>query len=325
MFILNNLIKIGKYTFKRVKDVEIERGIHQLGATAKITLPTQAVNKGKVIDLAKELKQGDEVEITLEYEKVYTGIEFKGFVKRIKEGMPIVVECEDMIYKLRSKNFQKSWKATTLKDVLNHIIAGTGIKIKGTPPDVNLKTFYLKNVNGAEALKKIKEQYGLSVYFETDSQLYVGLAYTNKTGTVKYDLLKNIVKSDLKYREAKDIKLKVKAIHIKKDNSKIEETAGDTDGEQRTLYFYELDDPKKLKERAEEEIKKYKYSGYEGSLTSFLVPQAVPAMTAQITDTQFGRKGSYFVEKVKTRFGTSGARREVHLGIKLSTKDEENK
>jgi len=44
----------------------------------------------------------------------------------------------------------------------------------------------------------------------------------------------------------------------------------------------------------------------------------LPGMTAELTDSMIPeRGGSYYVESVKTKYGTGGARREVELGIKL--------
>ncbi len=317
MFTLISSLTIGNYTFAKAASVEIERGIHQVGATARIVMPTKAVHKDEVVQLAKVLKQGDPVSITLGYEDVYSGTEFKGFVRRIREGRPTVLECEDNIYLLRQKNFKESWKSTTLETVVKHLLNGSGIELKGKIPDVGLTPFYLKNINGAEALQKLRDEYGLTAYFDTDGKLYVGLAYTAPDRTVRYDLLRNVIHGRLKFRSADDVKLKVKAVHIKGDNTKTEVEVGDPDGAQRTFFFYDLKDKEALKNAANEKLEKYRYDGYEGSITTFLIPYAAPNMTADVTDTEFGRSGRYLVEKVKTTFGRSGARREVHLGIKL--------
>lgn len=318
MFILISSLVIGNYSFAKAKSIVIERGIHQVGATAKIVMPTKAIHKGEVVELAKVLKQEDKVEIRLGYEGVYEGLEFSGFVKRIQEGRPLVLECEDNIYKLRQKNYLKSWKNTTLAEVVQYLLKDTEIALQSKVPNVKLKTFYLKNVNGAEALMKLKEEYGLSAYFNTEGKLYVGLAYTNWRNSVRYNLLKNVIHSRLKFRKADDIKLKVKAVHIKGDNTKTEVEVGAKDGALRTFYFYDIESKQALKDAANEKLQKYRYDGYEGAINTFLIPYCAPNMAANVVDPDFGRDGKYFIEKVKTTFSRSGARREIALGVKLS-------
>ena len=120
----------------------------------------------------------------------------------------------------------------------------------------------------------------------------------------------------MKYKRETDKKFNIKVIHFKPDNTKIEVNVGDTDGEQRTLYNYDISDKTKLKEWAETEILKYRYEGWEGNLFTFLIPYCEPAMLANIIDENYGRNGNYYIEKVRTTVGNNGAKREIELGIK---------
>jgi len=61
-----------------------------------------------------------------------------------------------------------------------------------------------------------------------------------------------------------------------------------------------------------------KYDGFEGDITSFLIPYATRGMAAKIYDKEHpNRDGTYFIKKVVTTFGMGGARRKVTLGNKL--------
>jgi len=320
-------ISIGKYTFLRCNEVVIEKSTALVQDTARIKLPLTAVLPVKnvpvtTIELAKTLKIGDKVNITLAYNEVYNKTEFVGYVKRINPGMPLEIECEDAIWLLRRKNIKKSWAQVTLKQVLEEIVSGTGIELSGNIPEMILKPYGLKDIDGAFALQKIADEYGLKVYLKPDGKLWAGLSYTENSGKVNYCINGEesnvITANELKWRSKDDVKIKVKGVNIRKDNTRTEVELGDENGSLRTLFFYNVQSKKELENLAKQELNKLKFDGYEGKITTFLIPEALPGMTANLTDEIFtDRSGSYYIESVKTTFGTSGARREVELGIKL--------
>ncbi|RMF03583.1 MAG: hypothetical protein D6772_01930, partial [Bacteroidetes bacterium] len=95
-------------------------------------------------------------------------------------------------------------------------------------------------------------------------------------------------------------------------------TVGDEDGDQRTIFFYNLPAGENLEERAREELLRYRYSGYRGSLQGFLIPVCRIGNTVRLKDDTFdNREGDYLVEKVTTTLGSGGGRRKVKLGLKL--------
>lgn len=64
---------------------------------------------------------------------------------------------------------------------------------------------------------------------------------------VKYRLRYNVVKDDdLKYQRAEDVKLKIKAVCIYKDGTKVEAEIGPKDGTEKKLYFYDVKDQQEL-------------------------------------------------------------------------------
>jgi hypothetical protein len=146
----------------------------------------------------------------------------------------------------------------------------------------------------------------------------VGLSNENDDTLVRYIMGENVISSDLEWESEEDVQLKIKAVHVKPDNTIVEKEVGDPEGEVRTLFFYDLEDPDQLETLALEEIRKYRYSGYRGSINTFLLPNAVVGNVAQIEDPNFPeRDGRYLVDSVETRFGEQGARRKVELGIKV--------
>ena len=84
------------------------------------------------------------------------------------------------------------------------------------------------------------------------------------------------------------------------------------------LFFYNVSGKKELERIAREEMEKYKYSGYEGKITTFIQPYAIPGMVAVLEDKRYNeRKGNYYIIGTKVSFGMGGARRMVELGIKV--------
>jgi hypothetical protein len=184
-------------------------------------------------------------------------------------------------------------------------------------PEINFKKFRLNNVNAATALQKMKEEYGLAAYFRGDV-LFVGLPYLDIVGDVRYGTDVNVVSADLTKEDGSEKAIKVKAVAIQADNTRLEAEVGDPDGEQRTLYFYNVTSKTELQQLAEVEADALRVDMTEGSLTGFLIPQAGHSMTCYVTDAPTDlSKSRFMVDEVKTTFGASGARRVVTIGKSL--------
>jgi len=320
MFVLTAKITIGKATFKFVNDVVIKKSIHSIEQSAVIKLPLSGVVKSdtgsvKKVNIADQIKSGDNVEIQLGYDgKLKT--EFKGQVYRINYKNLLEVEC-DNVYSIRHNTVAKTWSQITLKDLLNEVL--TGVTLYDKMPQITLYNVAYKYKSILWMLEDLRTKYNLSIFFLEDGSLYAGLTYGYSNGNVKLNLRKNVINPDeLKWIDAADVKLKIKAIDYTRDGKKIEAEVGDKDGEIRTISLYNVADKASLEKLASAEMEKYKYSGYRGQLTSFLIPQITPCMNADLTDPTFpSRGGSYYVESVETRYGLGGGRRISTLGIKV--------
>lgn len=320
MFVLCCEVKIGSVAFKSVHDVQIKRSIYNLAATAVIKVPVTAVLKRAgepptYIETAEAVKVGDPVEIRLGYDG-QKNTEFVGYVKRLNYKIPLEIECEDEYYLTRSINCVFSKKETTLKQCLSTILPG--IKL-GVCADLTLKNFVVNNKPGSWVLGILKKEYGLTVFFDLNGNLYAGKAHDVQGETVKYLLRYNVIKDDdLKFQLASDVKMKVKAICYYKDGTKIEGELGEDGGENKTLYYYDVKDAKELKALAQEELKRYSFDGYRGKIETFLFPYALPGMVAQVEDEVYQeRSGNYYIESIDVSFGMNGARRNVEIGIKV--------
>ena len=321
MYILAAKIEIGDFVFRSVNEVEITKSVTELVDTAIIKMPTKfrvkSNNEQKFIEEC--IKPGDKVKITLAYEGKYEGVEFSGFVKKVNPKTPMEIHCEDAMWLLRRKNIAKSWKKTTLKEVLQEVVSGTGIKLSNKIPSVNLESWIIKNKNGTQALQEIKETMGMSIFLDDDGSLYCGFQQSTNIGQiVKYDLNYNLVENNLEFKTADEKKIKAVCHWIdKKTNKKQTFTAGDEDGEIKEFKSPSYD-KKLMQEIAEKTIKEAKVAGFEGDVTSFLLPFANRGMTAKIIDKEHAnREGNYFIKTVVTTYGMSGARRKVTLSNRL--------
>jgi hypothetical protein len=315
MLVLQCKIYIGKYVFNHVNQVKIDSSRTSLSDTAVIRLP----QKYKSQYLASEINPGDKVEIWLGYKPVLKK-EFEGYITEVKPNIPIEIHSEDEMYQLkRSKPQAKSWTETTLEQVVKYLVPDADIEV----PKINFKKFKLDGKGSkAHALQKIKDVYGLDIYFR-EGVLFAGLAYTDtqaiNAGTVNYNLRENVINQQLNYRKVSDVRIKVKAISILEDNTRLEVTTGDEDGALKTIHFYNLTTEGELLTQAEESLKYMKYEGFEGSLMAFGEPYCIHGQVANIIDPKFeARKGNHFIDRVITTFGTEGFRRQVYLGRKAS-------
>lgn len=313
-----------KLSFTAMNHCEIERSIYTLGSTAKIRIPASARlcrggdQPSESVQTAKQFERGDKISISLGYDGKLEN-EFRGFIFRVNFTTPLEIECEGYEFMLRRPAEVKVFKSTSLKDLLSWAIAGTGISLSKNIPDLTLTNYTIgAGKRMLDVVQEVKDKYLLEAYF-IDDMLYVGLSYVPDYGQVKYSLGVNTIKdNELKYRNADDVKFKIKAVWVKKDNTKIEAHVGDSDGQVRTIFLSQINSKEELEKLAEQEIKKYKYSGYEGKITTFLQPFSKPGMRAVITDPMYSEKdGTYYVTSVKVTFSRQGARRINEIGIKI--------
>lgn len=338
-FILACEIIIGQYRFTQVNEVRIEKSRMELGDKCDIRLPKRVrIETLETKTLEDFIRVGDPVSVKLWYVGHPAREEFNGYIRRIKPTFPFEIECEDHIYFLRKTPIKKSWSIAdkaTLKTVVKYIVdevnklyPSAKIVLSENLPEIDFEKFTIDAGNtAATAIQKLCEEYGQASYFR-GRELYVGPAFTNtiknadgSVARVKYSLAWNVITNDLTYRNEDDVKIKIKAISFKSNNEKIVvDDVGDPDGEQRVWQTMGVTDKAQLKKLAEDQLKKYKYTGYEGSIDTFLYPYAEPLMVADLKDPEYGesRSGMYIIDSVVTQFGAYGTRRTVELGIKLS-------
>ncbi|WP_338813658.1 hypothetical protein V9L05_20000 [Bernardetia sp. Wsw4-3y2] len=315
---LTSYIQIGNFEFDFINEVQIESSWDSLTDTCTITIPKKLQWKGKdVVQGANAIFQiGSVVRVFLGYDYAFELV-FEGFLTRIEPKRPLKLYCEDAMWNLKQTEVKGlSQRNATVKSLLSDYYKG---ELKTFEAD--LGKFRIQNATLANVFEELDKNYSLKTFFR-NGVLHVGTPYLLTADDRKkhsFDFEKNIIDSDLEYKRKDEVKIKVKAISISsKDNSKIEVTKGDTEGELRTINKVDLSKAQ-LEEEAIRQIDLLKYEGFRGSFESFGEPFVRFCDIVELTDPNIQeRNGEYFVKSVSYSFGMNGYRQNVELDKKVS-------
>ncbi len=315
MYVLNAKIEIQGdklWQLSFVTSVEITRDTEKLTDECKVTLPKRLKWDGEA---QIPVKRGDTI-------KVWTGygddleLAFVGYVRNVGFKTPIVLTCEDEMFKLKQMQCtKKAYKTVTLETVLKDQ-GLTDVKVFG---EQNLGQFRVTDDTVAALLGRLQENGIKSFYRYEDGKpvLYCGVIFERdaKPAQVFATGLNIISDSSLEQQLAANIRLCVKAVSIMPNNKKIKVEVGDKDGEHRTLHTYNKSE-KELKAWAEQEIKRLKVDGLSGSFTTFGY-KLVDKLDAIGIKIDGNKMGVYQVKKNVIKYGTSGYRQEITLGYRV--------
>ena len=286
-------------------------------------------------------KRGDKIVIESGYYPNLTK-DFEGYITDVNANIPIEVMCEDSMYLLKKRTFNipatvpllttsasgkylKRSKVNTtalkkiqLKELLN-IIIPDDIELDSTIIDIDLGKVIFKRMTACEILQKLKEHHGLFSYF-VDTKLYVGFqSNALTTNEYEYKMERQVLNSNnLFYKRAEDIPIKVVCISISPTNVQTKEEAGDEDGEVRTYHYYNVS-TEALKQYAQERLKEVRYTGFHGTIVTFLEPKIQHGDRANITSTKIPEmNGVYLCKSVNIDIVVrGGARQIIELGQKV--------
>lgn len=312
---MTSYIEAGPRTFKRCHSINIKSSRKTLSDTCTVKL---ANLKSLLNDPDKKLNVGDKIEVSFGYNG-NNNVEFTGYIAEIKPTSPMEIICEDEMWKMKQQTVSKSWRSVTLKEVLKFL---ADLIDTTECPDITLSPFRLDKVTKYQALQKLKEEFGIDVYYR-DKKLFAGLAYTENGGNrVRYHFQKNVPtmmqQSGLTYKRKSDVRIKLQAISLTPKNKRLQVDLGDPDGEAHTLHFYNLT-KEQLKQQGQAKIDLMKYDGYRGTLLTFGLPKVKHGDVASMEDGLYpDKEGDFFVDSVESDYGPDGIRRHVELGKKAS-------
>lgn len=317
MFTMQYDIRIGDWMVGMLDSVEIRRSVDLLADTATVVLPGAEYNRA--LEVEDRIRRGDRVQIWLGYAETGTALEFEGWVQRIgTDNGAVTIECEDDLFKFRVPLRDRQYGSVTLdwllRDVIDGVGGGYGISCTYS---WTYEKFVISDATGYDVLKKVQEECGADIYLD-GGVLHVHAPGEQVGRDVYYDFAQNVQECDLEYRRADERRVRVKVKALLPDGTVKEREYGTTGGDSVEVRSASADE-ESMRLRGESEYKKLSFDGYEGSITTWLVPSAVPGDSAVIHDADYEYKdGKYFIQSVTTSFSAEGAARKVELGFRLS-------
>ena len=317
MFTLGYDIRLGDFRLGMLDKVEIHRSVELLADTATIVLPGAEYNKA--LEVESLIKRGDPVSITIGYEETGLREEFRGWIQRIStDDGSITIECEDDLYKFRKSIPNEELKQVTLETLLKKVISGIGESFQlDCTYSWTYEKFVINTATGYDVLKKVQEESGADIYLADDT-LHVHAPAEAVGDDVYYDFAQNVEECDLTYRTAEDRKVQVVVKATMPDGTVKEIETGSTGGDKVEIRCATSDEAS-MRQRGQTEVKRLSFDGYDGNITTWLIPYCKPGDTAELRDEDYPEKdGRYFVQAVTTEFSRDGGRRTVELGFRLS-------
>lgn len=301
--------------------------------------------------------RGDKIKIELGYiypsgsnpETKELNEEFNGYISKVGTKMPIEIECEDLMFILKQKKLEnKVYKASIydvqkmVREMLDSFHETAGITlVTGTATSQTISTqigdFRTMEDSIGSVLERLKKEARIYCWFRGNELRCSGLVYyPSDRVSNNFVFQENIISDSLEYKRVDDIVLGAKAFSINKEelttvnssgkkktkHKRLETFVGKKDGEIRTLYFFGVDSEAKLKALAEQELRKFYYTGYSGSFTTFGLPSVKHGDEAKIKDEVLPeRNGGYLIKAVQKTFGVMGFRQDITLHLKLDEFD----
>ena len=309
-------------------------------------------NTGGQSTLPPLLLRGDKIKIELGYiypkggnpEAKEINTEFEGYISKVKTKIPIEIECEDQMWILKQKKVpNKTYKGSQydvqkmLREMLDMFPETKGITlITGTATSQTISTnvgdFVTHDDTIGSVLEKLKRNAQIFSWFRNNELRCAGFVYyPTDRREIKFSFQKNIISDNMDYQRVDDVLIGAKVVSInqkeltatnesgrkKSKRERVEIFVGSRDGEIRTFHFFN-EPESKLKKLGEERLRRFHYTGYRGTFTTFGLPSVRHGDEAKIKDTkQPERDGGYLIKSVKKTFGIEGFRQEIMIDLKL--------
>ncbi len=295
-----------------VSSCTISSGWKQMTDTAEVVLPRKIRTfEGK--QLMEVFSPGDPIQIALGYDGNLE-TEFNGYILSVSRGVPVVIRCEDEMYRLKRKTVSYSKKSVTLGQMLKDLLPEYQVKTQYEKTE--LGTVRFSHMTVSAILKEVQDKTGLYSFFR-DKVLHVGNANTDTpTEGVLIHLERNAVSQDLQQTGGD---YEVTALALLRGGQKLEAKAGTKGAETFRITLDSKDDKitaealKKVAERIYENLKKQKY---KGGIELFGIPVVKHGMTIELkSEVTPEMNGKYLVEKVEKTFSDNATyRQKVELG-----------
>ena len=263
-------------SFSQANSCKVVSSLFSLTDTCTITLGRKRKWKDEnVTDLTEIIKRGDAIEVKLGYGDAIETV-FKGYLTAVKTGTPVTIECENEAWKLKQMPIaNKDYESLAMADFVSEFLSS----YKVVSADVNFGEVRINGENTvAGVLDYFMKNYPVRFFFRGDT-FYATLAHTllmqdGAIETHKFKWGRNVVKDNLKYTLAEDVKVQIVCKVILQDNTKLEwkEPQDATDAGIRTFLVPGAKNLDDLKRYAQDMLKTFKVDQMEGTFTAFAEP-----------------------------------------------------
>ena len=314
MLELTSYTTIGEIALRGLTECTIESSWETLTDTCTLTLPRKVEWRGRRLAVGDDslLRAGQPVDVQLGYDGRNTE-RFTGVVRSVSAGIPVEVECEDSL-PLKRTPLTLSYRDANLKQVLKDVLGSFPYTVLA---DYRLGKLRITRLTPMQVLSELGKKYGIRAWIRS-GRMYVGLAVAvelQRSYRIRFD--RNVVATDLEWRRAADVRIKATGVIIRPDATKVEVVVGDPEGETRTFHYYDLT-AAEVKALLEQETQRLRYTGYRGTLTTFLEPQIRHGDIVELVNPELPEQdGAYLVSAVKTTFGQGGGRQELTLETRI--------
>lgn len=299
----------GELNVYRVNSVKIESSWKMLTDTAEIVLPRRVRDFREAGRFDALFQAGDPVEIRLGYNgNLYT--EFTGYIAVAAMGTPIVLKCEDEMYRLKRRTVSISLPGCDLKTLLKKIAPSYEMDCY---EGIGLGSVRYTNVTAAQVLEDVQKNTGQYCYFD-GKVLRCGKVYADQADAkpVRVELERNVVSEDLKNAGGADAKIEVKATSILKGGKKLEVKVGDPGGVVKQLSYVGITVKSDLEKKAKSDLERLKKRRFEGKVKLFGIPRAVHGQCLELTSIVWPEMdGMYCIDKVTKEFSDRATYRQV--------------
>ncbi|WP_053405000.1 hypothetical protein [Persicobacter sp. CCB-QB2] len=312
-------IKIaGRYLFKGCKSFRVLKDLDNLSATGELRFPVMMTLLGQRMRIDDTIRTGDEITIEAGYLEEEIREIFQGYITNIDTGTEVRVRVEDAVYQLRKRAIVINEKNTTVKQIAAKLIEGTALKVSSNTIEAGIDKMTFKG-NAAGALAKLRETFNFTVSMD-HNELYIGGIGLNPKAQVPAIFGRNILKNNVAYQYADANPVQITVVGKKPDGTEVKIIKGMEGGMAMTFFRYNVTDTKVLENIADQELKRYYYDGFEGSLKMFFIPfaEAGGSVSYQNLNYQQEVEGKYFIRAVNYSFSPAdGLRQDLKLGFKL--------
>lgn len=298
------------FRIRRFSECKIESSWRSLTDTAEITIPRKVKDFDR-LKVSEWFREGDPVEIWLGYDRKLS-LEFQGYVKKVPAGIPLIIACEDEMYKLKRSTVSVSKKDCTLKQLLKEIAPD----YKVVCDDSRLGNVRFSKMSPSQILDELQKN-GIYCWFEGKELHAFG---TSKSDVDPVEILvERTAAESLKQREIE--KTLVIMSLIRKKGKKLRVEVGDKQAGKRItreISGIELSEAE-LKRDAEKLYELSKQPGLDGDLTLWGVPRVQHGYRMNLKSILYPEKnGTYYIDAVTKTFSPQGYRQVCKLGLKAS-------